>query len=222
MAAVPRRSLIAGSAVGTVGLALALPNERRATAQSAWESLRIETIGWSAAGTSVSVGLIISNPNTGVGMGEIELEIAGYDASGTVLKTTSDYVTWLAPGQRTGISSDLFLSAGQTVDRVEASVKRESFRPMDGIPVEGVRYVEERFSSAVTGTVRNPYPRALESLQVSSLWYDSGGNLIGGNDTSIQSVPANGTASARVSVPDNVKPARVEMYAGLSILTKFR
>jgi hypothetical protein len=212
--------LAAGAAAAT-GVALAGSGPAAATQSAPWEPLRIGDQGWYQSRETVSAGYFIENPNPDVGMANIELE-ATVREGGTVLKTTSEYIEWVAPGQRLGIGTDIFLSSGQRADDLSIAVKKQSYRPMQALSVEGVRVAIERGTITVSGTIRNPYPRRLESVAVTAVLYDGSGRIIGGDDTSVRSVPANGTADARISIfTEVIRPASAEMFAYLSIITEF-
>lgn len=217
-----RRAIVGGSALAGA-LVLGGAQGGPITAQlSAWEGVRIGEQGWYQQRRSVQVGYFLENSNTDVGLAEVNLELKALSGEGTVLDTTNEYIEWMAPGQRIGVATLIFLAEGQQARNVSIEVKEQSYRPPQGLAVEDVRIAEERSSLVVTGVLRNPYPKALERVPVSAILYDGAGGIIGGAETSLQAVPAGGTAAARITLFDQgIRPARAEMYAHFSIITEF-
>lgn len=217
----PRRRALTGLAAASA--AMILPGTSSISAQTEnWSGAQLSEPGFVQVRSSVYVGMTISNPNTGVAISDIEIESTAYDAGGTVLRTSSEFVEWLAPGETLSVADLLLLSDGQQVGYLSCRVTKQSYRSSQPIIVENPRFVEDRFLSSATGLVRNPYPRSLSDVRVYAVFYDSSGRILGGNSSSVSNVPAFGTAAARVIVPEGVRPARIEMSAVLTLITEFR
>jgi hypothetical protein len=204
-----------------VGATLGGLDWRRVAAQTPWEGPRILDYGFFQERQILHTGYLVENPNAGVGLSDMEFELEARDSAGTVLETTSGYVEWLAPGQQTGVSTGVFLSSGQVVAGLAIRVMRVNFRPLDGFVVQDARFVQERSLSYVRGSVANPFPRAVENLNLAALFYDGDGRLMGGDTGSIRSVPAGGTAAAELTLLSAVRPAAVALYAFMGISSRF-
>ncbi len=81
-----------------------------------------------------------------------------------------------------------------------------------------VTYIDDRFSSKVTGVMTSPFTKDYKSIRVSAIGLDGSGAIVGGGFTFVDFAPAGGQAAVSVSYT-GAKPATVVLHAQLTNLS---
>jgi hypothetical protein len=171
-------------------------------------------IGW---------GFVLENPDAEHMIERSRYHVVVYDAGGVVIGVDSGYLTLLLPGQTIGIAGSTYAPDGYLAARTEVQVL--SGEPLDArwtnmFSTENVQFMDGQYFPKVTGIVANQTDIVMESIRVSAIAYDDAGQIIGGGFTFVDFVPAQGQAAAEVSVAVAGQPARVELHAVVTSLTK--
>lgn len=187
------------------------------------QPLTVVTQGYGQDGIAVGVGFVVENPNQNLAIERSQYQIAGYDSSGSVLKTGSGYIERLEPGERLGIGDNLYLPDGTTMTRLEVQLQPGAVIPAAKRPplmtATNITYLPDRYVSKVTGTIQNTQPKDQTFVRVSALLYDTGGRIIGAGYTYVDFIPASGQAAAEVSVEVAGQIARAELWPSRTSLS---
>jgi hypothetical protein len=131
------------------------------------------------------------------------------------MDTTSEAITFVQPGQSAGIGGSTSLSSKPAEMRVQLDA---NWSTRDGeaktITFQNVSQSEDEFSGfKTTGEVNNPFNVTLEDVIISAIYLDAAGNIIGGDQTYHDFVPANGTSPFEIDSFTEVPGiASVEIY----------
>jgi hypothetical protein len=169
-------------------------------------------------------GFLLENPNPGHAAERITYQAAFFDAAGGVVGTESGNMPLLGPGVSTGLAGRASIPKGAKVARVDIQVKPASFKvsePVPAITTEGAKYQPDKFFPKVLGIVKSAHPQDVSQLYVSAIPYDGAGQIIGGGFTFLNFVAANGQSAVETTIRASGEPAKVELYANVSNLTKF-
>lgn len=191
----------------------------------ALQALKVLDKGFGQDRDTIGYAFILENPNPGHAAENITFQAAAYDAEGTVLKADSGSIAVLWPGQTRGIADTMYLPEGTKTHRIDVQVKPQQFTPFDVLPtftVEKVTYRPDRYRAKATGIVKSPYKKDASRVEVSAVAYDKNDKIIGGGDTYVDFVPAEGQAAVEVSLTTSGAPTRLEMYAGFTNFTVFQ
>lgn len=167
----------------------------------------------------------VKNPNKGYALESSEYQIEIYDATGTVLDTSSGYISLVLPEEKLFVSTDFYLEEGQTADRIE--VKIDSGSPeeivLTEVPftVDQVEFLPDDWFPQVTGVVNNQLNRDISDMRITAVAFDPDGKIIGGGATYLNFLPPNGKSAVDVNIKVNQTPAKVEIYPTLSGLSVF-
>lgn len=169
----------------------------------------------------------VNNPNSGYAIESSEYQITIYDASGTVLSTSSGYISLVLPEEKLFIAEDFYLEEGQTADRIEVQINSGSAKELElaeaPFSVDQVEFVPDEWFPQVTGMVNNHLNRDVSEMRITAVAYDANGNIIGGGSTYLNFLPPNGKSAVDISVTVDQTPAKVEIYptvSGLSVFTE--
>jgi hypothetical protein len=203
---------------------LSLLGANVAAAPPGSQTLRLTGKGYGQKGTSVSYAFLVENPNSSYSVERSRYQVAAYAADGTVLRTSSGFLTLLLPNQKSGEAGSLFVEGNAVVARLDVQIESGTYTSSDPLPTFGSSNVTFRpgtFSATVTGIVKSPYQKDVKLVQVAAVVYDQSGSIIGGGTTILDFVPANGQAAVEVPVTVGKTPAKVELYATVSGLSAF-
>lgn len=182
--------------------------------------LNIVAQGYGQNDRSVGYAFIVENADTKAAVDFSQYLVAAYDAAGHVLRMDHNYITVVFPGQRLGVAGEIFLPQNIRVVDVQFDVSPGHARPFAGsspLSTEDVFFQGNPLSGgSVTGVVKSVFPRDLRNITVSAIAYDARGVIIGGGQSVVDRVPANGQAPAEVTVTLNGPPARVELFPTFS------
>jgi hypothetical protein len=179
---------------GTVTILTSLPTQ----------PLRITESGYSIQSESggrfgVHYAIYINNPNTHIQSRSANYRVTAFDAAGAVLATQNGFI-WDVSPQRTNVYAgrrftDLTISPA----RVEFEILQPNdrgwrdsheFTHYQPLTVEQPGLSGNNF----VGSIRNPNNQSIDRVNAVVVFRDSGGNILGGESTTVRDLPANGTA----------------------------
>jgi len=147
----------------------------------------------------VHYAIYIYNPNTHIQAWLASYRVTAFGAGGAVLATQTGSILNLNPQRTNVFAGRRFTNLAVSPARVEFEVLQPgSFGWRDSHEI--VRFaplvVEQPSVSGdnVVGNVRNTNSHAIESVRAVAVFRDAGGNILGGEDTWINNLSANGTA----------------------------
>jgi hypothetical protein len=182
--------------------------------------LSVGKSGFGQAGKRVDIAFLIDNG--GPTLENSQYQVAAYGADGTVIGTDSGYLTLILAGQHLGIADDVYLNTDAAVKRVDVQIKAGKVGTGTYPPPftsNTVTYKADKNYPQVSGIIKSTASNDVKKLYVSSILYDTAGNIIGGGLTFLDFIPANGQSAAQTSVTTSATVARAEMYAMLSGLS---
>jgi hypothetical protein len=93
--------------------------------------------------------------------------------------------------------------------------------PVGGFTVGGITTTNDPYMGMTTrGTVASSYAKDLQTLRAAAIFYDSGGNVVGGAYSYLDFVPAGGSIGMEIhSMMTVPNVAKTDVYVGLSSLT---
>jgi len=179
--------------------------------------------GFGQRDDQLGYAFLLENPNDTLVVREIYYHVTAYSAAGEVLATDAGRLEIVLPGEKLGIGGSLPLEGEERIARVEALVLPRKYQLSASVPpfrVVDAVYQDDEAQPRATGRLINPYPQRVMQLHLSAVAYDAVGNIIGGGHTALEAVPAQGEVTAEVPIVVSAAPARVEIYATRTALTK--
>lgn len=175
---------------------------------------------YSPAGISYAV--VFANAGSAIATGA-QYQIAFEDESGTVLSSEEGYVTAVLPG--TSVAA-----AGYIYDADGAEEMTVQLMPGDSEEVDGdaanfevtnvTSTTQEYGGMKTTATVESPFTKDLENLEAVSVYRNAAGEIIGGDFTYLNFVPAGGTSAVEITGSyDGEAPSETEVFIALSGLS---
>lgn len=181
--------------------------------------------GYGQDDRSGGYGLIIENPNSAYSIENSQYRITFFAEDDTVIETEEGYIDLVLPEQTLGIGGEVFLSEGQTINRMEAQLQVgdyiEATEELPQFSSENITFSQGSYSSQVTGFIVNPYTQDVTNLRVSTIAYNESGEIIGGGFTFLDFAAANSKSAVEVSITTSGVPTTVELYAVPTSLTEF-
>ena len=190
------------------------------------ESIRLVAQGFGQQDQEIGYAFIIENPNTQIAFENSQYQIAAYDDSGAVVETDSGFIELILPGQKLGISGNVFVSEGVKVSKIDVQMKTGEPVSTDlktTFAVDKIMYFPDKYFSKITAVVSNPFNIDLTNLFVSAVTYNDAGDIIGGGFTFVNFIPANGNTGVQVTTTSSGTVSKVELYpivSGLTLLTQ--
>ncbi|NYF17666.1 putative Tic20 family protein [Microbacterium sp. AK009] len=144
--------------------------------------------------------VIVDNPNPDAVFEYGELTTEAIDASGTILDSSTDYITML-PGQ-VAVSGSFYEVGANEITALEvigpdpAEAVTEPSTGAGKFSVGDLAATGDEYATEVSGTVTGQFPVDQEFVGVTVVARDPGGTIIGGTSTYIERLPADG-GSAR-------------------------
>jgi hypothetical protein len=174
--------------------------------------------------TGPSYAVILKNQSARSSVESVNVQIAFYDASGVVLDTETQYVSFLQPGEVTAVGGDAYGVTGAASDmrvQVRATNWSKWDKAVTTLAVSNLAISYQQYlGPKVTGEISNPFTKDLEDIEAIAVYYDSAGNILAGDFTFIDFVPAGGTAAFDITHFDDLPTLdHAEVYAQLSSLT---
>jgi len=169
----------------------------------------------------------VENPNKGYALESSEYQIEIYDATGSVLDTSSGYISLVLPEEKLFVAADFYLEEGQTADRIEVQIDSGSPEELElteaPFTVDQVEFLPDDWFPQISGVVNNKLNRDVSDMRITAVAFDSDGKIIGGGATYLNFLPPNGKSAVDVNITVNQTPAKVEIYptiSGLSVFTE--
>lgn len=179
------------------------------------QPLKVTTSGYALNGSILTYAVIIENPNTAYVVDQSLLSVNAYAADGQFLTGEPLPVISLLPGQKLGISRELTLCSGDTVDHIEVAVGSGDYaapRQMAYFASENVALQE----GSVSGDLVNQSGMEIKVFYATAIVYDSNNQIIGGGSQTIDTVAADGRVTVQIPITVNGTPARADLYAVLT------
>jgi hypothetical protein len=151
---------------------------------------------------NVSYGIVLSNQEQDIAAESIQLQVAFYDAAGTVIDTVTENVSYLLPGETTGVGGTASGVADMAEMRVQVSADdwREWEEQPPLLTIDNISVTEDDFGGTkVTGEVTNSLDQELESITLYAVFLDAEGNIVGGDFSFLDFVPASGTSAFEIT-----------------------
>jgi hypothetical protein len=170
---------------------------------------------------SLGYGFTIRNENTAEAAESVSIQIAFQDAAGTVVATDNTSISYLGPGEHTGVAGSSFASTAKTATKMTVQAlpsKWTVIGPVPNFTFTGTAYLAEQFSTKVTGIIKSPFAKDYKLVRVSAIGVNAAGAIVGGGYAFVDFVPANGTAAVSISYTGTT-PANVALYGQLSSLS---
>jgi hypothetical protein len=166
----------------------------------------------------------LENVNTQYTLTDIYSLVHVFDANGTELKTATNYVDFLLPGEKTMVVSDLWLAEGEVTDSVTIDWEfglSENVYAESPLQTQSPRvfYNESLESYTITGVISNSSPSTYLEFQVNAVGYNNAGEIIGGGYTYITHIPGNNKVGFRLPGYFEEEPASIEFFPGKSLMT---
>lgn len=180
--------------------------------------------GFGQGDYSVGFGMLIENPNSGYAIENSQYQITIFAEEGTVLETTTGYISLLLPEQLLGVAEDLYLEEGMKIGYAEIQLLAGDYVESEIIPLftdDNATYQPGTYSSQVTGFIVSPYTSDITDVMVCAIVYDENEEIIGTGYTYLGFVPANGKAAVEVPVTVAGTPFSVELFATVYSLSDF-
>jgi hypothetical protein len=188
-------------------------------------SIVLNQHGFGQVEEEIGFGMILENPNSGFAVENSQYHVTAYAEDGSVLGTEEGYINVILPGQTLGVGGTTYLVNETQVAQVDVHFRDGEFVEAEEIPyftADNVTFQPDAYFPKVLGKIVSPYDQDITDVRVSAITYNDAGEIIGGGFTFVDFVPANGEASAEVSVTVAGTPATTEMYATPSGLSEFR
>ncbi len=180
------------------------------------------TVGDESSPTGIYAALLTND--TGLAASNLSIDFTMLDEAGTVVGTGSAYVDLILPGQTRAVSGSVNLTAPAA--RIEASYSgdtglpygiEEGDLPAGAFGIEGTQLITDEYSTGILGLLTSSYPVGFDSVEVTVVFRDAAGSIIGGGYT-YATIQANGQVgvepSAYYPIPE---VATFEVYAAYSV-----
>jgi hypothetical protein len=189
---------------------------------------RIETTRITAIGgrqdqyRATAWGMILENRDSKTHF-DMQLNLIAYNENGLVLDIWRNTIAVIFPGERLGFPGHTRLPENTKLGKVVAQIGYDTIDPSDRygfqkagitsnpLTAEAAPY-NQSLGGLISGTVRNSFGRDLDPIMVTAIAYAADGTILGGWETSIGSVPANGQAVFTIQTDLTSPPARIELY----------
>jgi hypothetical protein len=196
-------------------------------AASTPEDFKVLASGFSQPySTGVRFAFVVENTNDTTSFQYSKYQVAAYDASGSVLGTSSGQISMIFPGEKLGEAGTIETPENTRISRLDVQIRPGEARTLlvkaNPLSTEKARYLPDRYNAKVTGIVKSNWDKDLDTVQVAAILYDSSGAIIDGGIGFVEFVPAKGQAAVEVHMPTGGEPARVELYPFVMAPTQFR
>lgn len=167
-------------------------------------------------------GALIRNPNTDQAASYVNVNTSFFDEAGTVMGSQSDVLSVILPGQTVAVASGTDVVG---IARMDVQVFADTWEKMDGpvgeFTVEGVQTVPEEYGGVrTTGLLKSTFAEDLESVELTSVYYDTAGAILGGTFTYADFVPANGSIGFELSTFNDIPNlGKTEVYPEITSLS---
>ena len=152
---------------------------------------------------------------------QVEVTLTLTDASGTVVNSAQENVAAIFPGQTVAVSNYAQASgaANMKVQALVTKTQSYSSNPPT-LLTSGVNTTSDGFDQQTTGTVTSTASVQLQNVQAVAVYYNGGGQILGGGDTFVNFVPAGGNTSFQISGIGSIPEiASTQVFVSVSNLT---
>lgn len=161
--------------------------------------------------------VILDNPNEAAVFDAASIDIEALDKDGTILDSTSDYLTIL-PGEVALTGSFLDVADGKIKELNVRGPDASSADKVDGeigdYDVSKVKAKFDEWSTDVSGTVKSTFAEDQELVSVTIVARNAKKKIIGGEMTFIERLPSGGKAQFKTSFLDELpKTTKFTAYA---------
>lgn len=187
--------------------------------------ITITAEGYGQDEDQVGYGMIVKNPNASLAYEGSEYQVAVYAEDGSVLGVEEGYLGVLLPNQETGSGGNIYIPKGSTVGKVVMQVRSGRSSKEDSLSSftsENATFNAGDYSSKVTGSIKSAYSKDIKLVRISAVTFDESGAITGGGNSYVDFVPADGQATAEVTVVASGTPAKAELYATVSTLSDLK
>lgn len=167
----------------------------------------------------VHVGLIFENPNPDSWVAQfVRVQLTFYDADGNLAGSGDEHISTVLPGQRAAIGNVVFDVANAAEMEVEFRVSdwfEVDYQP-GAFSFEQVSTTPGQFGGWDTrGLIRSSFEEEQENVRINIIYYDASDNIVGGEFTFVDFVPAEGQAAFDSSTFSQFTAAvaRTEVFA---------
>lgn len=190
------------------------------------QGLQIVAKGFGQDGRWIGYGFVLQN-NQSNAIGDIEYQVAAYDAGGKVIDTDHSFVEIMYPGEQLGVGGDMVLPEGKEATRIEVQARSSQAPNPDyaelgsnPLSASNVNYEPSEYFPTVTAEIINRLGQPITTVKVSAIIYDASGAIIGGGYGYLDFIPANDASAIKIAVHSNGQPARIDVYPMLTILSE--
>lgn len=170
----------------------------------------------------ISYGAVLQNPNPSRWIAEsVSVNLTFSDAAGIVVKSKSEEVAAILPGQTAAVG-DSDSVTGATRLEVQALVGKweEVNMTSGGFIVTGINTTGSTFGMKTNATVSSTFAKDLKDTEAVAVYYNSGGQIIGGSFSFVDFVPASGKIGIEVHSSESLSPvAKTEVYLQITSLS---
>ena len=203
---------------------IAVPERTSAGSHQQAQSLILVAKGFGAGEGAIALGysFLVDNPNAALAAKNTSFQVAAFDAAGDVVATDQNYITLILPGERRGIGGHFYLPKGKTVARIDVQLQPKDFTASSTsatFTTERALFIPDKIFPKVTGIIHSPFKQDMNQVSVSAVPFDANGNIIGGGFGLVDFIPAGGQTAVELLVETSGVPARVELYAGITVFT---
>lgn len=201
------------------------PDETSTTSTTAPKRADLELVNKGFAQVSedtTGFGVLIRNPNSDAAASYVRVNISFFDAGGTVIGSEEDVLSVVLPGQTVAVGNGTDVVG---VERMDVQIFTDDWETLDGPPgeftAEGVQTVPEEYGGMkTTGLLKSTFAEDLQDIEVTAIYYDAAGAIVGGTFTYAAFVPANGSIGFELSTFNNVPNlGKTEVYPEITSLS---
>lgn len=182
------------------------------------ENINILQTGFFYNETSLTGGFLVEN-TANQEMKDAQYYLTIYEADGTVAQTAKGYINFLWPGQPFAISpGTITLSEGAAPAEFVVQLKSGTLEDheLDSNPLsaQNATYLADPNFPKVSVTINNAHSAVIDNPYLTVLLFNAEGEIIGGNYSYPDPIPANGSLDFEIFVTQVTAdpPARVEAY----------
>jgi hypothetical protein len=179
------------------------------------------TPGSTGDGTDwAQVGLVFDNPNPDTHVARfVSIQLTFFDANNALAGSGEETIGPILPGQRGALGTSIFDVRNATEMEVQFRVDWEEVHvDVGSFGFEQVSTRPEQFGGWSTqGFITSTFDQEQENVQVVAIYKDAAGNVLGGDFTFVDFVPAGGRSPFEVSTFSqfDVAVATTDMYAAI-------
>lgn len=150
-----------------------------------------------------SYAVIVDNPNEGTWIAsDVQLNITFRSADGQIVKSESESISAVLPGQRAAIAQDSVDFGGATAMEVQARVgswEETEDDPGDFTVTQATTVPKEFGGLRTTAEVASTFENDFTDVFAVAVYRDQGGTILGGAFTFVDFIPAGGSIGVEVS-----------------------